>query len=324
MGEGVADLLALWDMGSAEFKLVAARENRVFRVTDGLQTYALRLHRPGLRSNEELRSELVWMAELGREGISVPHPVAAQNGEFLREQRGQQASMLTWMSGTPLGSTGQPLDQPDRRGIFFKLGRQMARMHAVSDRWTPPAWFRRIRWDRDTLVGPDPLWGRFWENPDLDADERTLLQRFRREADARLEELDHVLDTGLIHADLVRENVMIDGQDLHLIDFDDAGFGYRMFDVSTALFKNRQEPDYRELETAFLTGYGSARKLDVSTLDLFLGLRAVSYVGWIIARLDEEGGRSRSKRMIEDATDLVEAYLSASRHASFPQLEVSP
>nr|WP_319386554.1 phosphotransferase [uncultured Roseibium sp.] len=323
MGEGVADLLALWDLGSAEFKLVAARENRVFRVTDGLQTYALRLHRLGLRSNEELRSELVWMAELGRAGLSVPHPVASDNGDFLREQRGQQASMLTWMSGTPLGRTGQPLDQPDRTGIFFKLGQQMARMHAVSDRWTPPDWFKRIRWDRDALVGPDPLWGRFWENPDLDNDERTLLQRFRREADARLKELDHVLDTGLIHADLVRENVMIDGQDLHLIDFDDAGVGYRMFDVATALIKNRQEPDYRELETAFLTGYGSARKLDTSTLDLFLGLRAVSYVGWIIARLDEDGGYSRSKRMIADAAGLAESYLCSPRHQSLSQMEVS-
>ena len=324
MGEGIRDLLSLWGMETAVFKLVAARENRVFKVKNGMQTCALRLHRPGLRSNEELRSELVWMAELGQNGISVPLPVASDNGEFLREQNGQQASMLTWMSGTPLGSTGQPLDQPDRTGIFFKLGQQMARLHAVSDCWTPPAWFKRICWDRNALVGPDPLWGRFWENPDLDASERTLLQRFRSEADASLRELGHGLDMGLIHADLVRENVMVDGPNLHLIDFDDAGYGYRMFDVATALIKNRQETDYPNLERMFLEGYDCARKLDTSTLDLFLALRAVSYVGWIIARLDEESGRSRSKRMIKDATDLVEAYLSSCRHVSIPQMEVSP
>lgn len=324
MGEGIRDLLALWGMEAAEFRLVAARENRVFKVTDGPQTCALRLHRPGLRSNEELRSELVWMAELGRNGISVPHPVASANGDFLRTLHGQQASMLAWMSGSPLGRTGQALDHPDRTDVLFRLGRQMARLHDVSDRWTPPGWFKRVSWDRAALVGPDPLWGRFWENPDLDAAERALLHRFRGEADARLQDLAHVLDTGLIHADLVRENVMVDGADLHLIDFDDAGHGYRMFDVATALIKNRQEPDYRDLQRAFLAGYDRERKLDASTLDLFLALRAVSYVGWIIARLEEDGGRSRSKRMIADATVLVDAYLSASRHASFPQLEVSP
>lgn len=324
MGEGIRDLLSLWGMETAEFRLAAARENRVFKVTDSQQSYALRLHRPGLRSSEELRSELVWMAELGQNGISVPHPVASDNGDFLRELRGQQASMLAWMSGAPLGRTGQALDHPDRTGVLFRLGQQMARLHDVSDRWTPPGWFKRIRWDRNALVGPDPLWGRFWENPDLDADERSLLQRFRQKADARLKELDLALDTGLIHADLVRENVMVDGHDLHLIDFDDAGYGYRMFDVATALIKNRQEPDYLELEKAFLTGYGRERNLDSSTLDLFFGLRAVSYVGWIIERLDEDGGRDRSKRMIRDATDLAERYLSCSPHTSRPQLEVSP
>ncbi|MEM8701631.1 MAG: homoserine kinase [Pseudomonadota bacterium] len=324
MAEGIEDFLAFWGMGTADFRLVAARENRVFKVSDGAEAYALRLHRPGLRSNEELRSELVWMAELGQNGISVPHPVASQNGDFLLELNGRQASMLTWMSGAPLGRTGQPLDQPDRMGVFFRLGQQMARMHAVSDRWTPPGWFKRIRWERNALVGPDPLWGRFWENPDLDAAGQTLLHRFRRVADARLRELDQLLDTGLIHADLVRENVMVDGQDLHLIDFDDAGYGYRMFDVATALIKNRREPDYPDLQRAFLEGYATERELEVSTLDLFLALRAVSYVGWIIARLDEDGGRRRSKRMILDATELAESYLSSSSHKSLTQMEVSP
>lgn len=324
MDEGISRLLALWGMATAECRLVAARENRVFKVKDGPQSYALRVHRPGLRSNEELRSELVWMAELGRHGISVPQPLASENGDFLREQNGQQASMLAWMSGTPLGRTGQPLNHPDRKGIFFRLGRQMARMHAVSDNWTPPDWFKRIRWDRNALVGPDPLWGRFWEHPDLDASERTLLQRFRSEADARLKAKDHVLDMGLIHADLVRENIMVDGPDLHLIDFDDAGHGYRLFDVATALVKNRQEPDYGDLEGAFLAGYDQKRSLNTSELDLFLGLRAVSYVGWIITRLDEDGGRDRSKRMISDATDLAESFLTSSCHTSFQQMEVSP
>ncbi|WP_421982099.1 phosphotransferase enzyme family protein [Roseibium sp.] len=324
MDEAISELLALWGVQTAESTLVAARENRVFRVNDGSRTLALRLHRPGLRSSVELRSELAWMAELGRNGISVPYPVASDNGEFLREVNGQQASMLAWMSGSPLGRTGQPLELPDRKGTFFKLGRLMARLHDVSDRWTPPDWFQRVNWDADALAGPDPLWGRFWENPDLDPAECALLLRFRDTARGRLKELERGLDKGLIHADLVRENVMIEGPDLHLIDFDDAGCGYRLFDIATALIKNRQEPDYRDLRDAFLSGYLKGRPMDFSALDLFLCLRAVSYVGWIIARLDENGGRMRSKRMIADATKLVEGYLSSSRHSSILQGEVSP
>ena len=33
--------------------------------------------------------------------------------------------------------------------------------------------------------------------------------------------------------DLVRENVMVDGDKLQLIDFDDGGFGFNLYDLAT-------------------------------------------------------------------------------------------
>ena len=42
----------------------------------------------------------------------------------------------------------------------------------------------------------------------------------------------------------VRENVLVDGDNIRLIDFDDAGFGWHMFEIATILHKNRSEPDY--------------------------------------------------------------------------------
>lgn len=324
MHDVVSNLLALWGLERARVLLIAERENRVFKITDGTRTTALRLHRPGLRTSEELRSELLWMAELSRAGISVPAPVPSGNGDFLREVDGQQASMLTWLQGAPLGKTAEPLNHPDRRGVFRKLGQLMARMHAVSDRWEPPAGFVRLRWDTKALVGPDPLWGRFWENPDLAPDERDQLLTFQTEANQRLRKIEDGLDFGLIHADLVRENVMIDGEALHLIDFDDCGFGFRLFDVATALIKNRHEPDFPELCDALLKGYVLERPLDTAELDLFFALRAVTYVGWIIPRLEEPGGRQRNKRMISEAVALAGAYLTTLNAPSTRRLGVSP
>jgi len=49
--------LAAWGMTGAVCTLVAARENRVFKVAQGPQTAALRLHRKGYRSDSELRAE---------------------------------------------------------------------------------------------------------------------------------------------------------------------------------------------------------------------------------------------------------------------------
>jgi hypothetical protein len=82
----------------------------------------------------------------------------------------------------------------------------------------------------------------------------TLFETFRDFARKDLDRLAEGLDYGLIHADLVRENVLVDGQELRMIDFDDGGWGFRMFDVATALFKNRHESGYDTLKTALLCG----------------------------------------------------------------------
>jgi Ser/Thr protein kinase RdoA (MazF antagonist) len=185
----------------------------------------------------------------------------------------------------------------------------MALLHSACDAFEPPHGFSRVHWNIDGLLGEHPLWGRFWENPTLDEDTRILFKAFRARVHHELEAVGGTLDKGLIHADLVRDNVLVDGTTLRLIDFDDGGFGFRLFDVATALLKNRSEPNYTGLKQALLNGYLSARDLDMARLDMFLALRAVTYVGWIVPRMNEEGARARNASFIADARDLCSAYL---------------
>ena len=39
----------------------------------------------------------------------------------------------------------------------------------------------------------------------------------------------------MIHADFVAENVLVDEGRVRLIDFDDAGFGWHLFELATSL-----------------------------------------------------------------------------------------
>lgn len=306
----VEQALALWGMEGADWRLIAERENRVYRVDHAGRAYALRLHRPGYCSEAELRSELQWMAAAEAGGLHVPSPVPSSEGALLHMIEGIAVDVLVWLDGQPVGKTGVPLDSDDRPGLFRAIGREMARLHAVSDAWTLPEGFTRRRWDRDGLLGESPVWDRFWDNPTLGAEDRALFLRFRETASADLASLEDNLDFGLIHADLVRENVMIDAGRVQLIDFDDSGFGFRLFDIATTLLRNRTEPDYDALKVALLEGYLSVRPLDLAALDLFVALRATTYVGWIISRKDETGSEARNLRFVSTARDLVGAYLT--------------
>lgn len=303
MTDPIKAALALWDLQGACTTFIAGRENRVYRVEAPQGTFALRFKRPGYRSDAELTSELQWMAAMDAAGLSVPHPLPSTSGALLERIGDQRFDVLSWLPGQPITHLSDPK-------IFTALGQDIARLHDASDAWSPPHTFTRCAWNADGLLGDAPLWGRFWDNPTLDPDTKTLLETFRTEAKANLTRQSS-LDYGLIHADLVGENVLRHNDSLTFIDFDDGGFGYRLFDLATVLLKRHKDPDFQALKTALITGYQTTRRLDVAQLDLFLALRAVTYVGWIIPRIHEDGGQARAQRFTETARVMCTAYLDA-------------
>lgn len=310
MSEGgdVQAALAPWGLQQAQVAFVAGRENRVYRVQAGNACFALRLKRPGYRSDAELLSELQWLAAMEQAGLRVPRPQASNQGRLLEIVDGQRVDLLSWLPGKPLGASREPLALDDAPDVFHRLGRETARLHNASDAWHRPIGFTRCAWDIDGLLGEAPVWGRFWDNPALDAPTQRLMERFRAIARHMLQQRAGTLDHGLIHADLVRENVMVDGAHISMLDFDDAGFGYRLFDLATTLLKNIAEPDYPALQAALLAGYTAQRPMDTELLDLFIALRATTYVGWIVPRIAEPGSEARNRRFIDAARRLCTPF----------------
>lgn len=303
---------AEWGLAHARLQFVVGRENQVYRVSDASGDYALRLKRPGYRQSIEIESELMWMATLDRAGILVPRPIPSKRGNLLEPVDGYFVDLLTWLPGQTLGAALLESPQPSVDRLFFDLGRQMALLHAASDAWVKPDFFTRVRWDAEGLLGDSPVWGRFWEHPMLSVDEKILFDDFRAKALQDLGRMQDAIDFGLIHADLVRENVLLHGERIGLLDFDDGGWGFRVFDLATTLLKFMDSRDYAVLKEALLRGYLSVRSMDVSALDLFLGLRAVTYVGWIVPRLGEDGALDRSHRYIATARNICSRYLMRS------------
>jgi Ser/Thr protein kinase RdoA (MazF antagonist) len=301
-----------WPIEVASLQLAAQRENIVYAVINSSgEKFALRRHRQGYHTLVELESELAWMAALAERGVAVPSPFTSKSGKRIETVNGHHFDVLTWMPGTPMGKAGAPLDLPDRQKTLFNLGAVLARLHEASDAWQPPPGFSRHAWNAEGLLGEQPFWGRFWENPDLSGGERELLRNARESARIKLCTIAPHLDYGLIHADPVRENVLIDVNNVQLIDFDDGGHGFRLFDLATVLLKCRSEPDLNVLSDTLQAGYHSVRKLDVTHLQFMIALRAFTYVGWIISRRDETWAPARLERFKIDALHFAEAIISS-------------
>jgi Ser/Thr protein kinase RdoA (MazF antagonist) len=266
--------------GGRVIRLIRDRENHVFEMAVPTGRAALRLHRAGYQAPEAIRSELWWCAELARAGLPVPAALPALDGRFLVAlPDGRHASVIAWIEGAALGEAARPFSSPLALvlDLYRALGALLARVHRVTDGLTLPPDFTRPRWDLDGLVGDQPLWGRFWEHPLATPEQRATLLRAR---DALRERLGG--EIGLIHADVLRENVLVSDHALSLIDFDDSGFGFRLYDLGTALVQTLQHPEHPQLRGALMAGYGTE---DRDMVDAFTLARTLASVGWTMPRL---------------------------------------
>ena len=277
-----------------KLELVSLSENVTFRVRDrrGGGDYVLRLHRPGYHTLDELNSERIWTRALAEAGVAVPIPLAARNGgdyarvsvAALGEQR--QVGMTHWVKGDLL--TDVLGDKPEVTVLehyFEQLGALEAAMHNQSSAWRPPSTFKRHAVDVEGLMGAAPFWGPFWDHPAFSAEERQLVieTRDRIRGVMRRYGRDRSI-FGVIHADLHPGNLLVGDDKLTVIDFDDAAFGWHLYDIAVALFFYQGSPYFGAILAAFVRGYRSGRRLSDEALALiptFLLTRGLAQIGWL-------------------------------------------
>ncbi|NNK77974.1 MAG: phosphotransferase, partial [Litoreibacter sp.] len=119
-------------------------------------------------------------------------------------------------------------------------------------------------------------------------------------------------DMGLIHADLLQENILENAREMSIIDFDDSGLGYRLYDLGTALIQHVEDPKLPELSRSLCDGYAAQRGLSKSPVDmmpLFIMLRSMASCGWIMQRAD--AGDPRQRVYANRALRCARTYLEA-------------
>lgn len=318
------EALTHWGLADSEVALIKHRENGVYSVRSSSgERYALRVHRAGYHSDAELHSELIWMRALDDYGIHTPPVIAASDGDLFKVvscdgvPEPRQCDLLAWIDGQQLGSIEDDAE-PDLDSLtssYRLVGALAAKLHNQTSGWSLPPGFTRHAWDVDGLVGADPFWGRFWELEALTAEQAELIQRTRTRVRAELESLGQDREIySLIHADFLPENLLLDGNDINLIDFDDAGFGWHLFEFATSLFFHIGEDSFEPLLQSMIDGYREHRQISdehLAHLPTFLVARGLTYLGWLHTRKETETAQELTPMIVEGVTALAEDYLSS-------------
>lgn len=312
--------LSSWGIENADLSLIKYRENAVFQVEQEGFKAALRLHRFGYHTDDELRSELQWMRALADAGILVPDVIPSLDGELFVSYRADelpgelQIDLFHWIDGEQLGSVEEGVsDAAAVADSYRQIGELAARVHNQAVSWQLPEGFVRHAWDADGLAGNRPFWGEFWKIDAATAEQSRLLERGRDRVFSDLGAVPKSPGTySMIHADFAPENIMVDGGDVRLIDFDDAGFGWHLFELVTSLYFIQGETYFDQAKEALIAGYRSHRQLSDETLEmlpLFFLARGFTYIGWVHTRQETETARELTPMLLDAACGLTEEYL---------------
>ena len=299
-------------------RLVNVSENATYRIEapgDGGK-WALRVHREGYHRRAAIASELAWLIALREDSaVLTPTPIAGADGELIQLvaddalARPRHVVLFAWEEGTEPDEKEQNL-----RGRFEVLGEISARMHLHVRDWARPAGFERFTWDYETTLGSRPHWGS-WRNgmgvtPEIEALFARTIDLIRR----RLERFGTSPERfNLIHGDMRLANLLIDGGTTKVIDFDDCGFGWLMYDCATTLSFFEHRPEVPALVAAWLRGYRRVIDLpraDEEEIPTFVMLRRLLLVAWIGSHSETELARSMGVEYTEGTVPLCGEYLS--------------
>jgi Ser/Thr protein kinase RdoA (MazF antagonist) len=285
---GLAERALLeYDIDVARIRLVNNISNCTFRIdaADGC-SYAMRVNLPGMRTADEIRSELVWQEAIYRDtDIPVPLPIRTCTGDLVAvvESRGvpepRVCNLSTWVRGRTLSRSATPES-------FSKLGELSAGMHAHGAGFEPPPGFSVPRLDSLFPAGmPDRLFtdDGAWE---LSRDTRKLMTQVR---EALADELGRLYKSGarpqIVHGDLHWWNVLVDRGKLQPIDFEDCALAFPVQDIAITFYYLLGDPGFAGLVEAFRAGYAQRRPWPEEypgQIELLTGHRALELVNLLL------------------------------------------
>jgi Ser/Thr protein kinase RdoA (MazF antagonist) len=295
--------------------LLNLSENATFLLDDERRRrqLILRVHRVGYSSAEEICSELAWILALRREAvIDTAEPIAGEDGELIQVLESSRGLAPRYAVAFERLLGREPEAGNEANAWFERLGALTARLHGHARHWPAPSGFVRRRWDLDAMVGPRGHWGPWRESLGLDSQGAAVISQAIALVTQRLEVFGVGRERfGLVHADLRLANLLVDDGHLRIIDFDDCGFSWYLYDFATSLSFIEHEDAAPVLRDAWVRGYLKAAPLspeDVAELPTFVILRRILLTAWLASHREVPLAQTLGSRFTGDTVRLARDY----------------
>lgn len=315
--------LAEYDIStSASLRLLNLSENATYLVEDGDDRSILRVHRQNYHGAHEIESELDWLTALSNAGeVHVPSVRRARDGRRLVTVESEGAARHV-VQFDMVGGV-----EPDENALsvrdFHTLGCITAALHEHARVWSRPPRFSRFSWDWEHCFGQHPRWGRWQEAAGVGPAERRILGQAEQLLHGRLTEYGTASDRfGLVHADLRLANLLVDSpaadtdpcSGITVIDFDDCGFGWYLYDFGTAVSFIEDDPALPQWQAAWVEGYRTRRTLSAEHEDMFASfvfMRRLLLLAWMGSHSHSKESATKAISFAAGSCEMAERYLAS-------------
>jgi len=258
-------ILSLWSHDKGNAKFLRASANFIFTFQKNGEDYYLRFNHSAERSIDLVSAEVDFVNHLAAKGINVARPVPSTSGRFVEK--------LTLPLGTfhAVVFRGLPGSQLEIENLppemFVQWGKALGEIHNASQSYSAQG---RQTW-RDHL---DMV---LKELPQKELKARGVVNQL-------VEKLTQFpvngSNFGMVHFDFELDNIVWNGTEAGIIDFDDCAYYWFAADIAFALRdlfgNNPKRVDFQDLSfQSFILGYRLVRRIsqaDIEQIPVFLQL----------------------------------------------------
>ncbi len=277
------ELLPEWGFPrESSLKLLSLSENAVFLAESPQDNtrLILRVHMQGYNTPAEIDAELTWIcAIIADMDLETVRPVPTVGG-ILRNTLSDGRSIVgfEYIKGAPIDAENDLLPTMEMLGVMT------AKLHLHSKSWVTPDSFQRKRWDFNHCLGDHAIWGDWRQAVGLSSEGYEIITKAVTVLQKRLLSWGTGVERfGLIHGDTKSANLIIGSAGPVLLDFDDCGFGWYLYDFACAATDLNTVKDVDICAAAWVKGYRNVSVVSLreeQMLLTFVLLRRIMTMAW--------------------------------------------